>query len=317
MRSRRLGVLLFGAVCLEQALAAQNAPRFRASVGIVVLHATVRDSRGGLVTNLDESAFTVYENGKPQPITLFSREDVPVSMGLVIDNSGSMRVVRAHAEEAALALIGASNPRDEACVVNFADTPRLDVPWTSDLPSVRAGIARVDAIGGTAFYDAVEMAQGYVHQSASRDRKVLVVITDANDNASVTTIDHVQNALAKGSTAVYAIGLFRNQDAMHRGQHDLDQLTRRTGGLAYYPADIGEINAMALEIARQIRNQYTIAYTPMNQALDGSYRAIRVQARGSGRLTVVTRAGYSATPSSPYPFSTLPRAGSIASASAR
>jgi VWFA-related protein len=298
MKSWRLGVLLIGAVCLGDALAAQDAPRFRASVGLVVLHATVKNDRGGLVTNLDESAFTVYENGKPQPITLFSREDVPVSMGLVIDNSGSMRLVRARVEAAALALVGASNPQDEAFVVNFADKPRLDVPWTSDLQAVRSGIARVDAIGGTAFYDAVDLAQAYVHQSASRDRKVLLVITDANDNASVMTMDHVQNALAKGSTAVYAIGLFRNQDAMHRGQHDLDQLTRRTGGLAYYPADIDEIDAMALEIARQIRNQYTIAYQPANQALDGSYRSIRVQARGPGRLTVMTRAGYQATPGS-------------------
>jgi Ca-activated chloride channel family protein len=301
MSSRRLGVLLIGAVCLGEVLAAQEAPRFRASVGLVVLHATVKDSRGRLVTNLDEGAFTVYENGKPQPITLFSREDVPVSMGLVLDNSGSMRLVRAQVEAAALALVGASRPRDEACVVDFADKPRLDVPWTSDLQTVRAGIARVDAIGGTAFFDAVDMAQAYVHQSASHDRKVLVVITDANDNASLTTIDHLQDTLTPSGIPVYAIGLARDPKTIEQGRHALDRLTKQTGGLAYYPTDVDGIGPAALEIARQIRNQYTIAYRPTNQTLDGSYRAIRVQARGAGRLTVVTRPGYSATPGAPTP----------------
>jgi Ca-activated chloride channel family protein len=298
MRSERLGAFLLAAVCLGDGLAAQEAPRFRASVGLVVLHAAVKDSHGKLVTNLDESAFTVYENGKPQPITLFSREDVPVSMGLVLDNSGSMRLVRAQVEEAALALVGASHPRDEACVVDFADKARLDVPWTSDLQAIRAGIARVDAIGGTAFFDAVDMAQAYVHQAASHDRKVLVVITDANDNASVTTIDHLHDAFAPGAIPVYAIGLARDAKTIEQGRHTLDQLTKQTGGLALYPADVDGIGPAALEIARQIRNQYTIAYQPINQTLDGSYRAIRVQARGPGRLTVVTRAGYSATPGS-------------------
>jgi Ca-activated chloride channel family protein len=292
-------VSVLSTLWLAAALAAQDAPRFRATVGLVVLHATVKDSHGRLVTNLDRSAFTVYENGKPQAIALFGREDVPVSLGLVIDNSGSMRLARARMEAAALALVGASNPQDEAFVVNFADKPRLDVPWTSDVETLRAGIARVDAIGGTALYDAVDMAQAYAHAGASRDRKVLVVISDGNDNASETTIAHLQDSLAERGIAVYAVGLARDQETMQRGRHALDQLTKQTGGLAYYPADLDGIGPAALEIAQQIRNQYTIAYEPTNQTLDGSYRAIHVQARGQGRLTVVTRPGYQATPGSP------------------
>lgn len=298
---RRLAVMLLCAVWLGEVLAAQNAPRFRAGVGLVVLHATVKNSRGALVTDLDRSAFTVNENGKPQPITLFSQEDVPVSLGLVIDNSGSMRLVRSRVEAAALALVSASNPQDEAFVVNFADKSRLDVPLTSDMETIRSGIARVDAIGGTALYDAVDVAQTYVHEHASRDRKVLVVITDGNDNASMTSIAHIQDTLAQRGIAVYAIGLFRDEAAMRRGHRDLDKLTTHTGGLVYYPADITQIGNVALEIARQIRNQYTIAYTPLNQALDGSYRAIRVQVRAPEQLTVVTRAGYRATPGSTDP----------------
>ena len=301
MARRRLVAMLLGAVWLGEILAAQDAALFRARVGLVVLHATVKNGRGALVTDLVRSAFTVYENGKPQPITLFSREDVPVSLGLLIDNSGSMRLVRTRVEAAALALVSALNSQDEAFVVNFADKPRLDVPLTNDVQTIRAGIARVDAIGGTALYDAVDMAHAYLHEHAARDRKVLVVITDGNDNASVTTMARVQDELAQGAVAIYAIGLFRDQEAMQRERRDLDQLTTRTGGLAYYPADIEQIDAVALEIARQIRNQYTIAYTPISQALDGSYRAIRVQVRASERLTVVTRAGYRATPGSMTP----------------
>lgn len=295
MRRRSLVALLFGAVWLTAAPAAQDPLRFRASVGLVVLHATVKDGRGASVTDLDEGAFTVYENGKPQAITLFSRDDVPVSLGLLIDNSGSMRLVRARAEAAALALVSASTPQDEAFVVNFADKPRLDVPWTSDVETVRAGINRVDAIGGTALYDALDMAQAHLHQGASRDRKALVVISDGNDNASMTTIAHVHDALAQDATALYAIGLFKDQDAVHRGRHNLEQLTARTGGQADFPTGADETNAVARMIARQIRSQYTIAYEPTNQALDGSYRSIRVQVRAPERFTVVTRAGYQAT----------------------
>jgi len=295
MTCRPWVALWLGAAWLTAAPAAQEAPHFRATVGLVVLHATVKDSHGALVTDLDESAFTVYENGKPQPITLFSREEVPVSLGLVIDNSGSMRLVRSRAEEAALALVSASTPQDEAFVVNFADKPRLDVAWTDDWEAVRAGIRRVDAIGGTALYDALDMAQAHLHEGASRDRRALVVISDGNDNASMTTIAHVHDALAGGATALYAIGLFRDRDAMDRGRHTLEQLTARTGGEAYFPTGADETSAVARVIARQIRSQYTIAYTPANQALDGSYRSIHVQVHAPERLTVVTRAGYQAT----------------------
>jgi Ca-activated chloride channel family protein len=300
MTSRHVLTALLAGSVLSGSPAAQEAPPFRASVGVVVLPTIVKNGRGVLVTDLDRNAFTVFENGKPQSITLFSRDDVPVSLGLLIDNSGSMRSIRSRVEEAALALVTNSNPQDEVFVVNFADKPRLDVPFTSDLRTVQAGAARVDAIGGTALYDAVDMAQTYLREHASRDRKVLVVITDGNDNASVTTLARVQDTLAQDAIAVYGVGLFRDETTMHRGRRELDLLTKRTGGVAYYP-DIGQIHATALEIARQVRNQYTIVYKPTNQTLDGSYRAIRVQVRAPEHLTVLTRQGYRATAGSTTP----------------
>ena len=284
------------ALVLHGAVARQ--PPFRAETRLVVLYATVKNSRGELVTDLDRRAFTVYENGKRQPIAIFRRDDIPVSLGLLIDNSGSMRSLRSRVEAAALAFVRASNPEDEAFVLNFADKARIDVPLTSDVDVLEAGIARVDSIGGTALRDAIDMAETYVRQHATRDRKVLLVITDGNDNASTTTLERVQTEAERSDIALYGVGLFGRTDpsTAKRGRRELDQLTGRTGGIAYYPEGLDDIDVVAVDLARQIRNQYTIAYAPVNQALDGSYRTIRVEVAGPERYTVRTRAGYRATP---------------------
>jgi VWFA-related protein len=285
-------------LALQAGIHGQQAPPFRAETRLVVLHATVRNSRGEAVTGLERSAFTVYENGKRQPITLFRHDDVPVSIGLLIDNSGSMRSLRSKVESASLAFARASNPLDELFVLNFADTPHLDVPFTSDLHVMETGIARVDSIGGTAMRDAIGVAETYMSEHSARDRRVLLVITDGNDNSSVVARDRILKDAQQQGTVIYAVGLFGTDDAsrIKRGREELDELTERTGGIAHFPADIGEIDTTVLDIARQIRNDYTIAYAPVNQALDGSYRNIRLVAAGRERLTVRSRAGYRASP---------------------
>jgi VWFA-related protein len=274
---------------------AAQQPPFRAETRLVVIHATVRNARGELVTTLERSAFTVSENGKRQPITLFRRDDIPVSLGLLIDNSGSMRTLRSKVEAAALALARASNPQDEIFVLNFNDKARIDVPFTSDVNVLDAGIARVDSIGGTAMRDALDMAQTYLSEHGTRDRKVLLVITDGIDNASVVTRDRIAKQAEERDTVIFAVGLFGTEDRAKQGRHELDQLAERSGGMASYPSQIEEIGPVALEIARQIRNQYTIAYAPLNQVLDGTYRTIRVTVSAPERLSVRTRAGYRAT----------------------
>jgi len=270
-------------------------PTFQAETRLVVLHASVKNARGEIVTNLERAAFTVYENGKRQPITLFRRDDTPVSLGLLVDNSGSMRTLRSQVEAAALALARASNPQDEIFVLNFNDKARIDVPFTSDVAVLEAGIARVDSIGGTAMRDAIEMAQAYLDEHATRDRKVLLVITDGIDNASVVARATIEKQAEQRDTVIFAIGLFGDEARVKPGRQELDQLADKTGGMAYYPADIGQIDAIALEIARQIRNLYTIAYAPLNQSFDGTYRSIRVTVSGPERLSVRTRTGYRAT----------------------
>ena len=278
-----------------QTAAGAQAPAFHLETRLVVVHATVRNARGELVTTLERGAFTVYEDGRRQPITVFRNDDVPVSLGLLIDNSGSMRTVRSTVEAAALALVRASNPQDEVFVLNFNDKTRIDVPFTSDVGVLEAGIARVDSIGGTAMRDGIDLGQTYLAQHGTRDRKVLLVITDGIDNASTVTRDRIEKQASERDTVVFAVGLFGGADRARAGRHDLDRLAERTGGTAFYPGRIDDIGAVALEIARQIRNQYTIAYAPTNQALDGTYRTIRVAVSAPERLTVRARTGYLAT----------------------
>ena len=293
MRLALAVALALGSAVLARA--SQDTPPFRAATRLVVLQATVRNARGQPVTDLDRSAFSVYENGTRQSIDVFRREDVPVSIGLLIDNSGSMRTRRATVEAAALAFARASNPMDELFVVNFADKVQLDVPFTSDRAALERGITRADAVGGTALWDAVASAQTYL-RGGTRPRRVLVVITDGNDNASEATRSKVVRNAQQQDTVIDAVGLFGTGAKEARGRRELDELARATGGTALYPMADDQINATMLDLAREIRNQYLIAYTPLNARLDGTYRTIRVTAsrRANERLTVLTRPGYRA-----------------------
>jgi Ca-activated chloride channel homolog len=296
MMSARVTAAAFSMLVLQGAMEGRQAPSFHTETRLVILYATVKNDHGELVTNLDQRAFNAFEDGKRQPITLFRRDDVPVSLGLLIDNSGSMRTLRSKVEAAALAVVRASNPQDEVFVLNFNDKTRIDVPFTSDVGVLEAGIARVDSIGGTALRDAVDLGQTYLAQHGTRDRKVLLVITDGIDNASTVTRDRIETQASERDTVVFAVGLFGGADRARDGRHELDRLAERTGGTAFYPVGIDDIGPVALEIARQIRNQYTIGYTPTNQALDGTYRTIRVTVSPPEQMTVRTRTGYLAAP---------------------
>ena len=273
-------------------------PVFRTQIGLVILQATVKNARGEAVPGLDRDAFTVYENGRPQAVTLFRRDDVPVSLGLAIDGSRSIRDMREEIAVAARTLVRASNPEDEVFLIRFDEKPRMEVPFTSDLAVLEDGLRQLDAVGGTALRDAIEEGERYLSAQAARDRRCLLVITDGTDNASTTTVAKIREAARKQGILIYAIGLRGGTDAPReaRARHDLEEITEATGGVAYFPRTPDEAGAVALLLARQIRSQYIIGYNPSNQALDGSYRKLRVVARGAEKLTVRTRAGYRATP---------------------
>ena len=188
-----------------------SAPVFRSDTRLVVLHTTVVDRHGRLVTNLPQTAFTVYENGATQPIRSFKREDVPVSMGLVVDNSGSMRDKRAKVEAAALGLVHASNKEDEVFVVNFNDEAYLDNPhgkdFTSDIKEMEEALTRIDSRGGTALRDAIRMSIDHLREKAKKDKKVLIAITDGNDTSSTVTMEKLLNAAQQSEVILYGIGI--------------------------------------------------------------------------------------------------------------
>jgi Ca-activated chloride channel homolog len=291
---RRSAILTFLLASTAIGLWAQ----FRADTRLVVLHASVVDKKGKLVTNLDRNAFKVFENQQPQQIKLFRREDVPVSLGIIIDDSGSMMTKRARVEAAALAMVRASNPQDEVFIVNFNDDAYLDVPFTNDIHKMEQGLARIDSRGGTAMRDAINMSLDYERTEAKKDKKVLMVITDGNDNASTINLENLVRRANQTDTLVYAIGLFTEEEKHEatKARRALNELTNATGGLAFYPKDVDEVQQLAVEIAHDIRNQYTIAYTPSIQQLDGSYRQIKVVVDAPGKPVVRTRSGYYATP---------------------
>jgi VWFA-related protein len=272
--------------------------QFRSDVRLVVLHASVTDKHGKLLTNLKHSAFKVFENGQPQQVKRFRQEDVPVSLGIIIDDSGSMSNKRSRVEAAALALVRASNPQDEVFIVNFNDEWYLDVPFTDDIHKMEQGIAKIDSRGGTAMRDAISASLDYMREKAKKDKKVLLVITDGNDNASNTSLEKIVGRSNQSDTLVYAIGLFAEEEKHDaaKARRALSELTTATGGVAFYPKDVSEVQALAVEIAHDIRSQYTIEYTPSIQELDGSYRQIKVTADGPGKPVVRTRSGYYATP---------------------
>jgi Ca-activated chloride channel family protein len=290
-----LAVAAAGACAIGPALRAQQGDAvFRTGTRLVVLHATVAEKNGKLLTDLPKTAFRVYEDGVEQQLKTFRREDVPVSLGLVIDNSGSMRDKRAKVEAAALDLVRASNPQDEVFIVNFNDESYRDVDFTSDIHKLEAGIARIDSTGGTAMRDAIDASIRYLKASGKHDKKALIVVTDGNDNMSGIGLDEVVAEAQQRDILVYAIGLLSQEEPgdARKAKKALDTLVRATGGQAFYPEQVDEVHQIALEVAHEIRNQYILAYSPANEALDGGFRRITVKVKGPGSPVVRTRTGY-------------------------
>ncbi|HUK16674.1 MAG TPA: VWA domain-containing protein [Bryobacteraceae bacterium] len=281
----------------------------RVDTRLIVCHTTVVDKSGHLVTTLPESAFTVYEDGVKQDIKVFKREDVPVSIGLVIDNSGSMRDKRAKVAAAALALVKASNKDDESFVVNFNDEAFLDLPnnkeFTNDLNELQEALSRIDSRGGTAMRDAIRMSIDWVKEKGHKDKKVLVVVTDGNDNSSVISLENLVKASQQAGVLIYSVGLLSEEERREaqKAKRALMDLAEATGGEAFFPKELSEVDRIATQVAHDIRNQYTIAYTPSNANMDGKFRAIKIAVNAPGKPNVRTRNGYYATPDLGMPAS--------------
>src|SRR6185503_4560637 len=268
---------------------------FRSQVNEVTLSATVLDSRRHLVTNLTPTNFAVYEDNQPQTITSFKREDIPVSIGIVVDNSGSMRTKRAAVTKAVLNLIQASNPQDEVFVVNFNDDPYLDQDFTNKIAPLREALDRVDSRGGTALYDAVIASADHLAKGAKKEKKVLLVVTDGVDNESRESLESaIRKVQDDNGPTIYTIGILGDEPGIKRAKRALQSLSDQTGGVAFFPKDLMEVDEISQEVARDIRNQYTLTYKPTNPRSNGGYRKVKVEARAPGYkdLQVRTRDGY-------------------------
>jgi VWFA-related protein len=275
---------------------------FRTDVQEVVLYATVIDGKQRVVNSLARDAFTVFEDGKPQTITSFRRDDIPVSLGIVIDNSGSMKRSRSAVNQAAVNLVRASNPKDEVFVVNFNDEYWLDQDFTSDVGKLKEALERIESRGGTALYDALIASADHMKKNAKLGKRVLLVVTDGDDNQSSATLEQaIRRIQDNDGPTVYTIGIF-DDEVKKRAKRALKAFAEQTGGIHYFPDSLEEVDSITKAVAHDIRNQYTIGYKPPRLDREG-YRAVRVEAKAKGfrSLQVRTRSGYyvAARPASP------------------
>jgi Ca-activated chloride channel homolog len=268
------------------------------SVNLVVLHTTVLDDRGRFAEGLKEENFRVFEDKAQQKLAVFKREDIPVSMGLVIDNSGSMREKRPRVNEAALTLVQASNPEDEAFVVNFNDDFYLDLDkdFSNSIPELKEALERIDSRGSTALYDAIIGSLDHL-KKGSKDKKVLLIVTDGEDNTSRNSLEKTIREIQRTNTVIYTIGLLGDEakKSKSKAKRALQQIAQASGGLAFFPENVEDVHSICEQVAHDIRNQYTLGYYPTNDRHDGSYRSVQVDVippRGRGKLVARTRNGY-------------------------
>jgi VWFA-related protein len=269
----------------------------RVNANLVILSATVLDRNNALVSGLDKDDFQVYEDHVLQKVKDFSHEDLPVTVGLVIDNSGSMGSKRADVIAAALSFARSSNPRDQMFVVNFNEHVSYGlpagIPFTDRRDQLQLALSAIRTIGETALYDAIATALDHLRQG-SCEKKVLILISDGGDNASKHTLAQIIEMAKKSSAIIYTIGIFDEQD-LDQNPGMLKRFAKETGGQAFFPGSSKDIPSICEQIARDIRNQYTLAYVPTISNRDDGYRVldVRASAPGHGRLSVRTRTGYS------------------------
>jgi VWFA-related protein len=245
------------------------------------------------VKGLPRSAFTVFEDNQKQEIKVFAQEDVPISLGLVIDTSASMSNKRQRVNSAALAMVKASNPDDEVFLISFSEEAFITREFTSDVKQLEASLRDMGSKGETAMRDALSLGLDYLRAHSRKDKRVLLVITDGEDNSSIQTEENLVRAAHLSDVIIYGIGILGTEEpaSAQRARASLEALTLATGGRSWFPNNVTDIETITPEIAHEIRNQYVIGYTPENTAKAGIFRSIRVELNVPN-ITVRTRSGY-------------------------
>jgi len=285
-------VLSFAAQVLSQS----DSLTFSIDVGLVVIPVTVLDRSGRSVSGLEQQDFMIYEDGSPQKIQVFDHQDIPVAVGLIIDNSSSMVPKRTEVAAASLEMAESSNPDDEIFVIHFYQhivyALKLGEAFTSDINELKAAVSRIVGLGQTALYDAIISGLEHIQQSELQ-RKVLVVVSDGGDNASSHTLQETLDMIAQSKTLIYCLGIYNEYDR-ERNPKVLRRIAETSGGEAYFPRSASSLSETCRRIATDIRSQYTLGYIPTNQKKDGTFRKIRVEVKSptGERLTVRARSGY-------------------------
>jgi Ca-activated chloride channel homolog len=279
-----------------------------ARVNLVVLHATVLDKNGHHVEGLQKNDFQVYENGQPQKLAVFSHADVPVTMGILIDDSGSMHIVRPAVDAAAWSFVKTSNPADQVFVVTFNQAYDFDLPgpFAANMGQLRSALHHhIDSRGGTALYDAVYASLDHLHLGSRDNKKVLLVITDGNDNSSAHTLSQLIRYEQESNAQVYTVGLLAGGGYLPGEDYEANIMRRMadvTGGKAFFPTSLAQVDQVCEHVAHLIRDQYTLGYYPTDVARDGSFRRVKVVAlepHSDEPLIVKTRSGYYAPEGKP------------------
>jgi Ca-activated chloride channel homolog len=274
-----------------------NEFRVSSDVELVLLDVSVKDNDGGFVSGLKQADFQVFENKIDQKLTVFQAQDVPVTVGLIVDNSGSVRTKKPEIVTAALTFVKNSNPNDEVFIVNFNDRVMMglpeETPFTSDTRLLRSALLLNPARGRTALYDA--LMSGLDHLEKGRlDKKTLVLISDGGDNMSQATKEEMLRRAEESLATIYTVGIYDLNDR-DRNPGFLKELARITGGEAFLPGDnTKELVPVCEKIAKDIRNRYTLGYVPSNRDFDGKPRKLRVLASAPGgkKYEVRTRTHY-------------------------
>jgi len=278
-------------------LYSENEPQdftFRSNTRLVLLDVSVQNRSGGLVGGLAKDNFRVFDNGKPVDISVFANHDVPVTVGILVDHSFSMRSKHRDVVAAALTFIQASNPKDEIFVLNFNDTVKRGLPahilFSDNVSQLRTALNRGLPEGKTALNDAVVDGLKQL-DLGKRDKKTLVLVSDGGDNASHTTRQQMLDMVSRSFATIYTIGIYDSDDA-DKDPGILKKLAQATGGMAYFPESLEGMLPVCRSIASDIRTRYTLGYRPP-ETETGKHHKIRVEASAPGQsLKIRTRAGY-------------------------
>ena len=249
--------------------------KLNVNVDLTEVHVNVTDEQDRPVGNLKKEHFRIYEDKAEQSITVFKHEDIPVSLGLVIDNSRSIEPRKQRLDSAALSFVRKGNAEDETFVVHFDDTAKLNREFTDSIPLLEATLSGMKPYGQTAIYDALVLALEHMQQ-AKHTKRAILLITDGIDNASTHTLKEVLEALRRTSVAVYTVGLL-SVSGGQKAEDDLIKIAETSGGRAFFPSSVEEARANMERVARDLREQYTLGYFPTNGNRNGNWRSIRVE----------------------------------------